>query len=195
MIRKEYKFVLNEYELKEFFFYYSSELKSLYPDRAVTSLYLDTLNFGIFTHNSNNDINKYTYRFRSYNRDMITEEIKFNDKSKSKTVNETLFKNFNEIKYVVYRNRILFPSVFTYYNRSYFQLQNTRVTLDRNIKYYSHSFRSAHKKSFGEKVNILEMKLQDNKKDLNIEKNLFSNPQAFSKFNEATRKLYFNEFN
>ena len=193
MIRKEYKFLLNDYELKHFFSYYSSELKNLYPDRTITSLYFDTLNFEIFNYNSSNDIDKYTYRFRSYNSNKILNEIKFNNTNKSKTVNETTYKNFNEINCVVYQNKLLFPSVFTHYIRSYYQLGNTRVTLDRHIKFSSHSFRSAHKKSFNEKVNILEMKLQDNKNDLNIEKNLFSNPQAFSKFNEATRKLYFYE--
>ena len=46
--RKEYKLILSQNELNEFFNKYSNNLENLHSPRIIKSLYFDTLNFALF---------------------------------------------------------------------------------------------------------------------------------------------------
>ena len=87
--RKEYKFLYNDYELTNLFSTYKKNLKPLYPDRKISSMYLDTANFELYNNSKNTDTDKLKVRFRMYpNDNQIYFEIKRNsDKNKTKVKN------------------------------------------------------------------------------------------------------------
>ena len=64
------------------------------------------------------------------------------------------------------------------------------MTVDKNIKFSSHKFRTKVQKSMVLNFNILEFKLLDVGESLDIEKNFFKNPQGFSKFRTAVGEIY-----
>ena len=190
MNRKEYKFIMSNEELNEFFKSNYQNLNSIYANRKIKNLYFDTLGFNVYSNNLFNDSEKFTYRFRKYNTQNIYKEIKINKEKKSKITTETKYGSFNEIQYATYENKLLYPTVFTEYYRCYLSLKNTRVTIDKNIKFSSHQFRTKVQKSKVLNFNILEFKLLDVGESLDIEKNFFKNPQGFSKFRTAVGEIY-----
>ena len=144
----------------------------------------------MYSNNLFNDSDKFTLRFRKYNTQSVYKEIKINKEKKSKITTETKYSSLNEIQYTTYENKLLYPTVFTEYYRSYLSLKNTRVTIDKNIKFSSHKFRTKVQKSKLLNFNILEFKLLDVGESLDIEKNFFKNPQGFSKFRTAVGEIY-----
>ncbi len=190
MNRKEYKFIMSNEELNEFFKQNYQNINSIYASRKISNLYFDTLGFNVYSNNLFNDSNKFTFRFRKYNTQSIYKEIKINKEKKLKITAETKYNNLNEIQYTTYENKLLYPTVFTEYYRSYLSLKNTRVTVDKNIKFSSHKFRTKVQKSKVLNFNILEFKLLDDGESLDIEKNFFKNPQGFSKFRTAVGEIY-----
>ena len=78
--RKEYKFVLNNNETKNFLTIFGDKLNVLHPSRTITSLYFDTVDYQLFNNSKLNDTNKMKVRIRTYNNDAkFYKEIKFND--------------------------------------------------------------------------------------------------------------------
>ena len=94
--RKEYKLILNENELNEFFNRYGNDLESIHPPRIIKSLYFDTLNFALYEKSKFYDVDTYKFRIRTYpNKKKYFKEIKFNTSNgKKKLVFE---KYINEI--------------------------------------------------------------------------------------------------
>jgi len=66
LLRKEYKFVLENKEVLNFFKFYSKSIKKLYPKRKIISLYFDTPDFQLYKNSILNDVDKTKIRFRQY---------------------------------------------------------------------------------------------------------------------------------
>ena len=131
--RKEYKFVLKNYELENFLFRIRKKINVLYPTRQITSLYFDTFDFLLYKQSRDIDSNKMKVRVRSYdNKNKYFKEIKFNDsEGKTKTIEELYISNFEDVKSIFERNMKLLPAVFTSYKRDYYQYEDIRLTVDQ----------------------------------------------------------------
>ena len=64
--RKEYKFIVDNRKLDNFFNFYDNTLTNLYPNRKIVSLYFDTVDFKLYKKSLLNDVDKFKFRFRLY---------------------------------------------------------------------------------------------------------------------------------
>lgn len=188
--RKEYKFVLKNYELENFLFRIRKKINVLYPTRQITSLYFDTFDFLLYKQSRDIDSNKMKVRVRSYdNKNKYFKEIKFNDsEGKTKTIEELYISDFEDVKSIFERNMKLLPAVFTSYKRDYYQYEDIRLTVDKSISFLNHKSRSLHQKSYLFPDSVVECKMATESPD--VEKSFFMNPVAFSKYQEAISKIY-----
>ena len=170
--RKEYKFVLNNNETKNLLSIFGNDLNVLYPSRIITSLYFDTVDYRLYNDSKLFDTNKMKVRIRTYSNDKkFYKEIKFND----------LFE-LNE------RGLTLIPTVYTSYERNYYNFNDLRVTVDSKILFSSHKIRTLSNTKVEFSKSIVEYKLGKNVSE--IEKYFYLNPVAFSKYQTAVSKIY-----
>ena len=187
--RKEFKFVLKNSELTDFINFYKSDLEMLYKKRKVKSLYMDTRNLYLYRMSIFSDVNKKKVRYRQYdNSSNIFKEIKISDKEKTKMVEKTKYRSFEDIKYDHLDDKVVYPTCFVTYDREYFKFYDTRLTIDSKIAYESSKAFTLFKKSFKEEKNIVEIKILEN--ELNVEKSFFSTPIKNSKYEKAIESLY-----
>ena len=193
LIRKEYKFVLENKEVLNFFKFYSKTIKKLHPKRKIISLYFDTPDFQLYKNSILNDVDKTKIRFRQYpqKNSNIYKEIKINSQNGKEKLSElTEYSKLSAIKNVVHENSQLTPVIYIEYDREYFEVENSiRVTIDNNIYYSPPKNRSLFSKKITEDKTIVEFKLLD-KSFTDVEKLFFKNPQAFSKFTNGMQKIY-----
>jgi hypothetical protein len=188
--RKEFKFLLSNTEEKYFLANFGNELKVLHPNRLITSLYFDTVDFFLYKNSKLNDTNKMKIRIRAYNNEKVFfKEIKYNDGlGKRKIVNKENIKSFDEATHIFHKDLALIPAVFTSYRRKYFSFEDLRITVDKDIHFYNHKQRTLSKSRVNFQKTIVEFKLGNKTSD--IEKYFFKNPEAFSKYQTAISKIY-----
>tara|TARA_Y100001958_G_C20963652_1_gene361456 strand:+ start:64 stop:654 length:591 start_codon:yes stop_codon:yes gene_type:complete len=188
--RKEYKFVLNSNETKNFLTIFGDKLNILHPNRTITSLYFDTVDFQLYKNSKLYDTNKMKVRIRTYsNEEKFYKEIKFNDGiGKRKIVTNINITSFDDIKELHEDKLILIPAVYTSYNREYYTFDDLRITVDSKISFSSHKIRSLSNSKTEFSKSIVEYKFGKNINE--IEKYFFLNPVAFSKYQTAISKIY-----
>ncbi len=189
--RKEYKRTVNVSQIISFFKKNKSKLTEIYEPRIITSLYFDTVDFGLYKSSIEKDVDTYKARIRTYsNNNNFYKEIKKNMFSgKSKSIEQLDINSFGEISNIYRNGNSLYPTLFTKYKRRYFNFDNNcRVTLDSNIYFISHQFRTPSKVKICYPKEIIEFKqLNEN---FNIEKYIDKNPVAFSKYKYGVSKIY-----
>jgi len=191
-IRKEYKFILNYYELEKFKIFLNFKEKKLFDDRIIKSLYMDTNNFKLYKRSNEYDVDKYKLRFRQYNKENeVYQEIKLNtqDGRQKKIQKHKTFTNLDEIKHFKYKNLDLLPAIKISYKRSYFDFNDVRITIDKNLFFESTKNRSLSTIKLMSELNIVEYKILY-PQNPDIEKYFFQNPISFSKYNYGVKKLY-----
>jgi len=183
--RHEIKFIINKKEKNEFL--NKSKLKTLYPERIVESIYFDTKDLQFFNLSEEGITPRVKVRIRGYdNGDLNNLEIK---KTKNYYREKIVYKNFKFDNYILHHNlkkqgirNIVERKIRVKYLRSYYELEGLgRITLDRNIEFFSPS-KEFH---YSKKINdmILEVKIQSNKIDKNIiEKIINLRETRFSKY-------------
>lgn len=188
--RKEYKRVLKKPESINFFNKFEDSIEVLHKERTVVSLYFDNIDFGLYKSSMLKDVNTQKLRIRNYEgEDDFFKEVKKNTYSgKYKTVSKLNINSFDEILQTTLDGQTLYPSLYTKYKRNYYTFENCRLTLDTDIKFISHKFRSQSQKNYYFPNEVLEFKLLNG--NLDIEKYIDTNPVAFSKYNYAVEKLY-----
>ena len=188
--RKEYKRVLTKPESLIFLKKYEDKIKVLHNQRTITSLYFDTIDYSLYKSSTLKDVNTEKIRIRNYEggKEFFKEVKKNTYSGKYKTVTKLSINSFSDISKVNQYGEVLYPALFTKYKRSYFNIGNCRVTLDTDIEFSTHKFRSHSQKNYFFNKEIVEYKLLN--KDLDIEKYIDENPVAFSKYNYAVEKLY-----
>ena len=151
--RREYKIVINDFNVYKFLNVINKEFDQLYMDRFIKSLYFDTLGFKLYKESLFQDSDRFKIRFRNYPRsnEKIYKEIKFNTaEGKKKTVEEVSFKKFSHIKEYFFQGIEYYPASFVQYKRSYFANENIRLTIDKDVMYQSHRFRGINNKIYPE---------------------------------------------
>ena len=64
--RKEYKFIVDNRKLDNFYNFYDKIFTNLYPNRKIVSLYFDTVDLKLYKRSLLNDVDKFKFRFRLY---------------------------------------------------------------------------------------------------------------------------------
>ena len=189
-LRKEYKILLSEIELTQFIKKYKKELEEIYETRTITSLYFDSISFELYKKSIFQDVDNFKIRVRRYNNDKnYYKEVKSNLFSGKEKYSEPLkIRSFKDVQRLDYNNRTFYPSAFTNYTRSYYIFHNSRITIDRNINYKTHRFRTLSSNKAYDSQIVLEVKSVEGNND--VEKYLFSTPTAFSKYKKAIKLLY-----
>jgi len=183
--RYEIKFLINSKEKRELID--KNQLKKLFPDRIVESVYFDTKDLQFFNLSEEGITPRFKIRIRGYNNKKL-------DNLEIKTTNnyhreKVVIKNFIFDNYELHKNlkkigikQTVQKKIRIKYLRSYYKLENIgRITLDRNIEFLSpeESFHNSKKI----KQNILEVKVQRENIDKNfIEKIINLKETRFSKY-------------
>ena len=183
--RHEIKFLINSKEKRELID--KNQLKKLFPDRIVESVYFDTKDLQFFNLSEEGITPRFKIRIRGYNNKRL-------DNLEIKTTNnyhreKVVIKNFIFDNYELHKNlkkigikQTVQKKIRIKYLRSYYKLENVgRITLDRNIEFLSpeESFHNSKKI----KQNILEVKVQRENIDKNfIEKIINLKETRFSKY-------------
>ena len=201
--RREYKIVINDFNVYKFLNVINKEFDQLYMDRFIKSLYFDTLGFKLYKESLFQDSDRFKIRFRNYPRsnEKIYKEIKFNTaEGKKKTVEEVSFKKFSHIKEYFFQGIEYYPASFVQYKRSYFANENIRLTIDKDVMYQSHRFRGINNKIYSRKTIIEYKLLKSNQSNLfskifydkndSIEDKIIKNPEKFSKYVDSVSNLY-----
>ena len=179
--RHEIKFIINEKQ--RMYFIQRQNLKKLYPDRIIESLYFDTKKLDFFNLSEEGVTPRLKVRIRGYDEGILNNlEIKTtNNYHREKMVIKdliTIIIIYSTLqKYIILQKKIRVK-----YKRSYYKLDNIgRVTIDRNIEFLppDKSFDNA------KKINqiILEVKIQSENIDKNsIEQKINFRETRFSKY-------------
>ena len=201
MQRNEIKFKLNNYNL--IIFKNKTKLFSAFPQRKIFSIYFDTFDFKDFIDSEEGTVPRKKIRLRYYNstinflKDKITLdgtlEIKktFDSYREKKTIkiNKSLKDSVDFTRNFLNKKR--YPNCAISYDRNYFKsIDGTRITIDKNIKYYRiDSNLNFH--SYGiETDNIIEMKLEDINRISSLDNDFLSAYRVrFSKYCQAVRKI------
>lgn len=207
--RYEIKFILNNEELLEAYSFVKQEgAFQSYPDRNINSLYFDTLNFDSIKANLAGVSIRQKVRLRWYekimNDDPAILEIKkrigrlgCKDKYEINSLTSKIIhtKSLNEIKNIlsdgVFKNQcfleeIYLPTLYVQYDREYYETDNYRITLDKNIRYGNVSLHNlvTHYTPIEFKGFILELKFKPSVKDIVSKKIKYLNitPKRHSKY-------------
>ena len=183
--RHEIKFIINSSQ--KYSFIRKNNLKNLFPDRIVESVYYDTKNLLFFNLSEEGVTPRLKIRIRGYNNGKLNNlEIKT---TKNHHREKIILKNFIFDDYNLHHNlkklgikEIVREKLRVRYTRSYYQLESVgRVTIDRDIEFLSPQQNFHNSKKITETV--LEVKLQSNTIDKNdIEKIINFKETRFSKY-------------
>jgi len=192
--RIEEKISVTNYDSIKFIkFLKSKGLKKIYDDRLINSIYFDNVNLSMFYHSEEGVRPRQKIRIRTYNnqKKYYLENKISADEGRYKTS-----KHINNIKYSKYLKNgffsnlygICYPLVIVNYKRSYFELNNVRITYDYNISYIN--FIKLNNR-FTEPKRVFEIKCSKLSDAIEIN-NLLGPKNRFSKYSESIIKLNIN---
>ena len=158
-----------------------NQLKKLFPDRIVESVYFDTEDLQFFNLSEEGITPRFKIRIRGYNNKKLDNlEIKTTN-NYHRLLLKIFFGWLQKLKKIGIKQTVQ-KKIRVKYLRSYYKLKNVgRITLDRNIEFLSpnESFHNSKKI----KQNILEVKVQRENIDKNfIEKIINLKEIRFSKY-------------
>ncbi len=183
--RYEIKFIMNSKERGKFL--KQNNLKTLYPDRIVESIYFDTHDLQFFNLSEEGVTPRLKVRIRGYNNGKLDNlEIKI---TKHYHREKIILKNFEFDNFALHEilkkqgiHNIVEAKIRVKYLRSYFELDGVgRITMDKNIEFLS-PIKTLHN---SKKINemVLEVKIQRDKIDKNnVEKIINLKESRFSKY-------------
>ncbi len=183
--RHEIKFLINSKDKHELID--KNQLKKLFPDRIVESVYFDTEDLQFFNLSEEGITPRLKIRLRGYNNKKLDNlEIKTtkNYHREKITIKNFIFDNYELHKKLkkIGIKQIVKKKIRVKYLRSYYMLEKIgRITLDRNIEFLSPDENFHNSKKI--KQNILEVKVQKENIDKNfIEKIVNLKETRFSKY-------------
>ena len=133
--RSEIKYDISDFS--EEFFINKYNLKEIYPEREITSIYFDTKEFDYYHLSQEGILPRKKVRLRYYEVGKYNLEIKFQDyHSKIKKIIKLI--NIENINYHLFENGIsefLIPTIKVNFSRRYFSNFAGRFTIDKNLNY------------------------------------------------------------
>ena len=189
--RKEKKYPLTFYETQVFFKNYSN-LKKIYPDRKISSIYFDNFLYRCFFESEEGLLPRKKYRIRNYpnqsNKSFFLEKkissIEGSFKTSTAISSDLLSK---KLKNGILDNSygLIMPVMNITYSRNYFAINELRLTLDTNIKYQKFKNNYCVMDNF----NVLELKSSLKINDDEFIKILNSSNKRFSKYANGIKLL------
>ena len=193
--RFEEKYIVN-IKYKNHLMNYLNEfdIKQLYPERTISSIYFDNFYKEMFLHSEEGLVPRKKLRIRKYPSEENSKfffEKKINSVEGKYKISKIIKKN----KYIEFIKEGIFdknygickPQVEVNYNREYYKLKNLRVTIDSEIKY----------KKFNSNINfnnnnilICEFKSTDIKNIKNFYNSEIFSKVRISKYCDAVEKLF-----
>ena len=200
--RLEKKYIINP---KNFEFFIKDLIqagaKKIHKKRKIFSTYYDNDYLTSYMNSEEGIVPRKKIRIRSYNTEKHSEVSKLEFKISSEMnrfkitknfKNKTEFTNISKKGYVDKFYGYCKPKINVTYEREYYLLNHTRVTLDKNIIY---SNMKLLKSKFFEPLSIVEFKSNIND-DININEYFLSNSVSrFSKYCRAINVIFFNRKN
>ena len=197
--RYEEKLKLNN---KKVFYFYdwlnNKKAKNIYPDREVYSIYFDNSDFQTYFESIEGVVPRKKLRLRTYN----FENYKINNFNleTKKTISvgrlkssKNTYKTNQFLKSGIYMNEygICYPKIIVKYTRSYYKLNNIRITFDKNIEYKIFNLINNHE-VFYNKSNLVVVELKFSSIDYmkNIKLDLPFEKTRFSKYCYGIESLY-----
>tara|TARA_B100001121_G_scaffold238085_1_gene211751 strand:- start:62 stop:673 length:612 start_codon:yes stop_codon:yes gene_type:complete len=183
--RYEIKFIISTKQKINFI--NKNNLKKIFPDRIVESIYFDTKDLQFFSLSEEGVTPRFKIRLRGYNNEKLSNlEIK---KTKNYHREKIVLKNFQFNNFELHKtlksigiSNIVDQKIRVKYLRSYYELKNLgRITMDENIEFFNPSKEFRNPK----KINkiILEVKIQSKEIDKNyVEKIINLKESRFSKY-------------
>lgn len=193
--RFEEKYIVN-IKYKNHLMNYLNEfdIKQLYPERTISSIYFDNFYKEMFLHSEEGLVPRKKLRIRKYPSEENSKfffEKKINSVEGKYKISQIIKKN----KYIEFLREGIFdknygickPQVEVHYNREYYKLRDLRVTIDSEIKY----------KKFNSNINfnnnnilICEFKSTDIKNIKNFYNSEIFSKVRISKYCDAVEKLF-----
>lgn len=154
---------LNVFEFKKWLI--RKGAKTLYPERQINSLYFEN-NLKMYNDSIEGVVPRKKIRIRTYNTKNFLKGINFTKEVKISYYNyrdkkvDKYLQNFQNLNIKISDNAygVCRPFLNVVYMRNYFELMKTRITLDKDINYYS--IRNGKISDFGisDKEFIIEVK-------------------------------------
>jgi hypothetical protein len=178
--RIEKKFVIKKKLLNEFinFIEINKKMKRSFKDRKVNSLYFDNDNSKFILENLNGFANRIKLRLRWYNKEvkLITFEAKIKKGNKTEKIQKKFVNKESIFELIKHRKLNEFiPSNFQTsdnffinslinYNRTYYESEFCRLTIDKNIRYFNIHNNKIDRMFIEDDLIIVEVKIDE--KDL-----------------------------
>ena len=164
-------------------------MKSLFKPRVISSIYLDTVDMNMFHDSEEGVLPRKKVRIRWYN-----EDKKFTLENKTSSI-EGRFKVTSKLDSSILDNELkiksrmdsqyglIQPILKVSYERSYFMLNNMRITFDKNITYQY--LRTENNRKYFEPERVVEIKIPISCSDDFVEKHIPYPTARFSKYSRG----------
>ena len=164
-------------------------MKALFKPRVISSIYLDTVDMNMFHDSEEGVLPRKKVRIRWYD-----EDKKFTLENKTSSI-EGRFKVTSKLDSSLLDNELkiksrmdsqyglIQPILKVSYERSYFMLNNMRITFDKNITY--EYLRTANNRKYFEPERVVEIKIPISCSDDFVEKHIPYPTARFSKYSRG----------
>ena len=188
--REEFKLVFGVSEFNTFLSSNIKDFTKLFTGRKIKSLYFDTINLNMFHDSEEGILPRKKVRIRWYNNN-----LKFRLENKISSI-EGRFKVTSKIENNILENELYMknrldeqyghiqPILKVSYKRSYFMINDMRITFDRDITYQN--LRHANKRKYYDPERVIEIKTPAVYPDDFVEKII---PYSTARFSKYTRGL------
>ena len=164
-------------------------MKSLFKPRVISSIYLDTVDMNMFHDSEEGVLPRKKVRIRWYNEDKKftlenkTSSIEGRFKVTSKFDSSLLDNELKMKSRIDSQYGLIQPILKVSYERSYFMLNNMRITFDKNITYQY--LRTANNRKYFEPERVVEIKIPVSCSDDFVEKHIPYPTARFSKYSRG----------
>ena len=196
--RTENKFLLpinKNFEFKNWLI--KNKYSTLFKKRSINSVYFDTKNFMIYKDSIEGTTPRKKIRIRTYSKKFLDNNNEFNFEIKVSSVegrykkNEKIKKKINKLLHGIYDYQYgnCFPVLNVIYEREYFIKNQSRITIDTNIKYFDIKGKVISNHGQRESCFVVENKTKDLAKNEMLDFFPFEN-KRFSKYCNGIEKIY-----
>ena len=197
--RIEEKILIEKIEVLRFLDQYSNNLEKIYNTRTINSIYFDDRNLSSHIDGEEGSTPRKKTRIRFYNH-INSNEIFYLEKKissvegrykTSKVIDKKKFEKMTRNGVICNMYGQIFPKAMVSYKRSYFRIEDVRLTIDEDIKYSKYQINNKVK-YLHDGMCVIELKA-NYLTNIDYLKNLIPVQRSrFSKYSKACNMLYLN---